>query len=68
EYNKALDSLESLVVQWLFELKKLDLQGTGYKMCCMLGEALQRRSNAIWIALNKYNELAACVHQPIPML
>ncbi|EJU00935.1 hypothetical protein DACRYDRAFT_39913, partial [Dacryopinax primogenitus] len=29
EYNKALDSLKSLVVQHLFELEKLNLCGTG---------------------------------------
>jgi hypothetical protein len=29
EYQKALDKLEGLVVQWLFELAKMGLSGTG---------------------------------------
>ena len=29
EYQKALDKLEGLVVQWLFELTKMGLAGTG---------------------------------------
>ena len=28
EYQKALDKLEGLVVQWLFELTKMGLAGT----------------------------------------
>jgi hypothetical protein len=30
EYNDALNELERLVVQWLFELSKLGMSGTGW--------------------------------------
>ncbi|KAJ8580560.1 hypothetical protein M405DRAFT_708220, partial [Rhizopogon salebrosus TDB-379] len=63
QYRVALDDLERLVVMRLFELSKLSLSGTG-----QIGKALQRRSDAIRNALNRYNVQAAKLNPPRPQL
>ncbi|KAG1775791.1 hypothetical protein EV702DRAFT_1180201 [Suillus placidus] len=55
KYRTALDDLERLVVMRLFELSKLSLSGTGYKVCQQIGKALQWHSEAIRNAINRYN-------------
>ncbi|KAG0706446.1 hypothetical protein DFH29DRAFT_872226 [Suillus ampliporus] len=68
QYRAALDELEHLVVMQLFELSKLSLSGTGYKLRQQIGKALQRRSDAIRNALNRYNVQAAALDPPRPQL
>ncbi|KAG1723087.1 hypothetical protein EDD22DRAFT_982950 [Suillus occidentalis] len=64
KYCTALDELECLIVMRLFELSKLSLSGTGYKLCQQLGKALQHRSDAIRNAINRYNTQAAALNPP----
>ncbi|KAG1895009.1 uncharacterized protein F5891DRAFT_1130725 [Suillus fuscotomentosus] len=59
KYHTALDELECLVVMRLFELSKLSLSGTGYKLRQQISKALQRRSDAIRNVINCYNIQAA---------
>lgn len=68
DYRTALDELERLVVQRLFELSKLSMSGTGYKLRTQIGKALQRRSEAIRNALARYNTQAAKLNPPRPSL
>ncbi|KAF9032732.1 hypothetical protein BJ165DRAFT_1357706, partial [Panaeolus papilionaceus] len=63
-YRHALDSLERLVVQRLFELTKLGMNGVGYKMREKIGKALCSQSDAIKTALKNYNEAAAKLVPP----
>jgi len=80
KYRAALDELERLVVMRLFKLSKLSLSGTGfdflfwvliwlifflgYKLCQQISKALQRRSEAIRNAINRYNVQAAAMKPP----
>ncbi|KIK29667.1 hypothetical protein PISMIDRAFT_6917 [Pisolithus microcarpus 441] len=64
EYRRALDNLESLVVAWLFELTKMNRAGTGYKLRKHIAKALQTRSAAIKVALDRYNKCALVVRPP----
>ncbi|KIK35330.1 hypothetical protein CY34DRAFT_32095, partial [Suillus luteus UH-Slu-Lm8-n1] len=64
----ALDDLERLVVMRLFELSKLSLSGTGYKLRQQISKALQRRSDAIRNAIIRYNTQAALLVPPRPKL
>ncbi|KAG1788605.1 hypothetical protein EV424DRAFT_1356054 [Suillus variegatus] len=64
----AVEELEGLVVQRLFELSKANLAGTGYKMRKYISKAITRRSAAIRSALEKYNALAPIQHPPRPVL
>ncbi|KAG2152785.1 hypothetical protein DEU56DRAFT_868810 [Suillus clintonianus] len=66
KYRTALDELERLVVMRLFELSKLSLSGTGYKLRQQIGKALQRRSEAIRNAIIRYNTQAAGLNPPRP--
>ncbi|KAG1846898.1 hypothetical protein F4604DRAFT_1884124 [Suillus subluteus] len=54
KYHAALDELERLVVMCLFELSKLSLSGTGYKLHQQISKALQRHSKAIRNAINRF--------------
>ncbi|KAI0040590.1 hypothetical protein FA95DRAFT_1502613 [Auriscalpium vulgare] len=58
QFDKAVDHLEGLVVQRLFELAKANISGTGYKMRKHISAAITRRSAAVRSALNTYNRLA----------
>ncbi|KAI6014150.1 hypothetical protein BKA83DRAFT_4473883 [Pisolithus microcarpus] len=64
EYCRALDNLESLVVARLFELTKMNRAGTGYKLRKHIAKALQTRSAAIKVALDRYNKCALVVRPP----
>ncbi|TDL14847.1 hypothetical protein BD410DRAFT_701546, partial [Rickenella mellea] len=68
KYQLAVDKLERLVVQRLFELTKLNISGTGYKLRTHISRALKTRSNTIRKALDKYNKLAVEVQPPRPTL
>ncbi|PIL29409.1 hypothetical protein GSI_09461 [Ganoderma sinense ZZ0214-1] len=64
QYHLALDNLERLVVQRLFELTKLGMSGLGYKLREKIGKALKTRADAIKTALNEYNRCAAKLRRP----
>ncbi|KAJ7912929.1 hypothetical protein B0H13DRAFT_1712828 [Mycena leptocephala] len=63
-YRLALMKLEKLVVQRMFELTKMNLSQTGYKLRKHIVKALQARSQAIWTALKSYNIAAAAMVPP----
>ncbi|KJA13225.1 hypothetical protein HYPSUDRAFT_123579, partial [Hypholoma sublateritium FD-334 SS-4] len=68
EYHRALDKLQRLVVQRLFELHKLNLNFTGYRMRTHIAKALQARCKAIRNAVNAYNTAALKLNLPKPTL
>ncbi|KAG1877138.1 hypothetical protein C8R48DRAFT_591361, partial [Suillus tomentosus] len=68
KYRTALDELERLVVMRLFELSKLSLSGTGYKLQQQISKALQRRSETFWKAITRYNIQAAALNPPHPKI
>ncbi|KAH7904631.1 hypothetical protein BJ138DRAFT_1138490 [Hygrophoropsis aurantiaca] len=68
KYQRALDTLEALIVSRLFELSKMNRAGTGYKLRKHIGKALQVRSAAIRTALDRYNAAAQALNPPRPQL
>ncbi|KAG1822782.1 uncharacterized protein BJ212DRAFT_1445004 [Suillus subaureus] len=68
KYCVALDELERLMVMQLFELSKLSLSEMGYKLWQQIRKALQRRSDAIQNAINKYNVQATALNPSRPCL
>ncbi|KAG1877267.1 hypothetical protein F4604DRAFT_1880502 [Suillus subluteus] len=74
DFHRALDKLQQLVVQRLFELSKANMAGTGrvvllsYKLRTAIGKAIKTRSQAIRTALNKYNILARQLSPPAPVI
>ncbi|KAK0229193.1 hypothetical protein EDD85DRAFT_957591 [Armillaria nabsnona] len=67
-YQRAIDNLEHLVVSRIFELTKMNMSHTGYKMRKHIGKALQSRSQAIRTALERYNNAARALDPPRAML
>ncbi|KAG2123744.1 hypothetical protein DEU56DRAFT_873408 [Suillus clintonianus] len=67
-FTRAVEQLEGLVIQRLFELSRANLSGTGYKMRKHISKAIARRSGAIRTALEKYNTLAPIQVPPRPTL
>ncbi|KAJ7744324.1 hypothetical protein B0H16DRAFT_1322164, partial [Mycena metata] len=67
-YRLALLKLERLVIQRMFELTKMNLSQTGYKLRKYIAKALQARSQAIRNALKTYNDAAASIVPPGPKL
>ncbi|TFK79062.1 hypothetical protein K466DRAFT_606431 [Polyporus arcularius HHB13444] len=68
KYRLALDNLERLVIQRMFELTKLGMSGIGYKLREKIGKALRTRADAIRHALDEYNKCAAALSSPRPAL
>ncbi|PIL35238.1 hypothetical protein GSI_03028 [Ganoderma sinense ZZ0214-1] len=64
EYRLAIDNLERLVVQRLFELTKLGVSGLGYKLREKIGKALKARAEAIKTALAEFNQCAVNLQRP----
>ncbi|KAJ4492156.1 hypothetical protein C8J55DRAFT_556601 [Lentinula edodes] len=64
KYLQALENLHLLVIKRLFEMHKLNMSGTGYKMRTHIAQALQRRAKAIRNAVNKYNKHALMLDPP----
>ncbi|KAJ7615411.1 hypothetical protein FB45DRAFT_841871 [Roridomyces roridus] len=64
EYQRALDRLELLVVERLFELTKMNQSGTGDKMRKHIAKSLQARSKAVRSAVSRYNAAATAVTPP----
>ncbi|KAF5341224.1 hypothetical protein D9611_005927 [Ephemerocybe angulata] len=67
-YMRCLDNLERLVVSRLFELSKVNMSQTGYKLRKHIAKSLQTRSQAIRNALEKYNAAAAALKPRAPKL
>ncbi|KAF7976738.1 hypothetical protein HWV62_5710 [Athelia sp. TMB] len=68
DYHRALDSIQQLVVQRLFELSKANMSGLGYKLRDSIWRALKVRSKAIQSALDRYNAVAPLMQPPAPIL
>ncbi|CAE6464894.1 unnamed protein product [Rhizoctonia solani] len=59
QYHAAIDELERLVIQRLFELSRAGLANTGYKLRQHILKAIYVRSKAVRAALDRYNKLAS---------
>ncbi|KAJ7885831.1 hypothetical protein B0H13DRAFT_1889454 [Mycena leptocephala] len=68
KYQLALDALELLIVERIFELTKMNQSQTGYKMRKHIAKALQARSKAVKNAIDSYNSAAVLLHPPMPHL
>ncbi|KAJ3887580.1 hypothetical protein GG344DRAFT_90411 [Lentinula edodes] len=64
KYRRALDKLERLLVSRIFELSRLNISGTGYKMRKHLASALKKRSKSIQNAIAEYNVVATKMKPP----
>ncbi|KAF9439708.1 hypothetical protein P691DRAFT_769073 [Macrolepiota fuliginosa MF-IS2] len=58
-YQCCLDDLEGLIVACMFELSKMNMSQTGYKLQCHIANALCQHSQAIWSTLDQYNSTTA---------
>ncbi|KAF8586198.1 hypothetical protein K439DRAFT_1236274, partial [Ramaria rubella] len=67
-YQCAVDKLEGLVVQRLFELTKANISQMGYKQRTHISKALKSQSKAIQRALSAYNTVALTLDPPWPKL
>ncbi|KAJ7670822.1 hypothetical protein DFH06DRAFT_981090 [Mycena polygramma] len=63
-YRLAVNRLEELVVKRLFELTKMNMSGTGYKLRHHIAKALQTRSRTIRTALARYNDAVVALDPP----
>ncbi|KAF8214563.1 hypothetical protein K438DRAFT_2137804 [Mycena galopus ATCC 62051] len=63
-YQRVLDALEGLVVARMFELSKVNMSDTGYKLRKHIAKALQAQSKGVKSALERYNEAAAAMSPP----
>ncbi|KAF8159744.1 hypothetical protein B0H34DRAFT_796962 [Crassisporium funariophilum] len=68
KYEKALDHLQKLVVQRLFELHKMNQPQNGYQMRTHIAKALQKRIKAIQRAVKMYNATASALDPPRLMI
>ncbi|KAJ7779311.1 hypothetical protein B0H14DRAFT_2962618 [Mycena olivaceomarginata] len=67
-YQHALDQLQGLVVARMFELSKVNMSGTGYKLRKHIAKALQAHSKAVRTALEHYNVAASAMTPTKPLL
>ncbi|OSD05539.1 hypothetical protein PYCCODRAFT_1362075, partial [Trametes coccinea BRFM310] len=68
KYHRALGRLQRLVVQRLFELHRMNLSQTGYRVRTHIAKHLQSRCRAIRNAVKTYNAAAAALNPPRPAL
>ncbi|KAJ7023549.1 hypothetical protein C8F04DRAFT_1271239 [Mycena alexandri] len=68
KFMDALNALEVLIVQQIFELTKVNQSETGYKMRKHIAKALQTRSEAVKNAIARYNMAAVSMEPPMPLL
>ncbi|KAJ7312752.1 hypothetical protein DFH08DRAFT_917998 [Mycena albidolilacea] len=70
EYQKALDAVELLVVERIFELTKINQSqtGKGYKLRRHIAKALQARAKAVRNAIDRYNAAAIALGPPMASL
>ncbi|EJD39878.1 hypothetical protein AURDEDRAFT_28289, partial [Auricularia subglabra TFB-10046 SS5] len=66
DYLRAVDRLELLMLQRMFELAKTHAYGTGYKMREAIGKNIKSRSKAIGTAVKNYNQAAQAIDPPAP--
>ncbi|KAJ3717531.1 hypothetical protein C8R42DRAFT_587087, partial [Lentinula raphanica] len=64
KYQRALDKLEGLVVARLFELSKMNMSHTGYKLRKHIADSLKARSQAIRTAITAFNDAASELGRP----
>ncbi|OSD07636.1 hypothetical protein PYCCODRAFT_1359298 [Trametes coccinea BRFM310] len=64
KYQRALGKLQRLVILRLFELHKMNLAQTGYRMRTYIAKNLQRRCKAIRSAVKEYNAAAQALDPP----
>ncbi|KAJ7367265.1 hypothetical protein DFH08DRAFT_680415 [Mycena albidolilacea] len=65
KYQLALDALELLIVERIFELMKMNQSQTGYKMRKHIVKALQAHSKAVKNVIEHYNDAAAALDPPM---
>ncbi|KAJ7663692.1 hypothetical protein B0H14DRAFT_3102631 [Mycena olivaceomarginata] len=65
KYQLALNSVEHLIVQRIFELTKVNQSQTGYKMRRHIAKSLQARSKAVKNAIDRYNDAALALDPPM---
>ncbi|KAE9388832.1 hypothetical protein BT96DRAFT_835747, partial [Gymnopus androsaceus JB14] len=63
-YCKSLDKLEGLLVAQMFEMARLNISGTRYKMRKHITQSLKNHSKSIQAAIVSYNEAAAALTPP----
>ncbi|KAJ7855762.1 hypothetical protein B0H14DRAFT_3448862 [Mycena olivaceomarginata] len=63
-YQRALDELEGLVVARMFELSKVHMADTGYKLRKHIAKTLQAQSKGVRSALDRYNDAAVMLSPP----
>ncbi|KAJ7880232.1 hypothetical protein B0H14DRAFT_3082710 [Mycena olivaceomarginata] len=68
KYQKALDAVELLVVEHIFELTKINQSQTGYKLWRHIAKALQARLKAVRNAIDQYNAAAIALDPPLASL
>ncbi|KAJ7816682.1 hypothetical protein B0H14DRAFT_3475139 [Mycena olivaceomarginata] len=68
KYLLALDALELLIVERIFELTKMNQSQTGYKMRKHIAKALQARSKAVRNTIDRYNSAASLLNPPMAHL
>ncbi|KAJ7718379.1 hypothetical protein B0H14DRAFT_2643352 [Mycena olivaceomarginata] len=68
KFTDALNALELLIVERIFELTKVNRSGIAYKMRTHIAKALQARSVAIKNAISRYNTAAFALEPPAPSL
>ncbi|KAF9441502.1 hypothetical protein P691DRAFT_766210 [Macrolepiota fuliginosa MF-IS2] len=68
QYQWCLDELEALVVSHMFELMKMNMSQTGYKLCQYIAKALSQWSKAVKTALDRYNSAAKAMKPLCPTL
>ncbi|KXN91215.1 hypothetical protein AN958_02171 [Leucoagaricus sp. SymC.cos] len=62
--QQCLDELKALVISHLFELTKMNMSNTSYKLCKHIVKALHSRSQAITNTLKWYNAAASALDLP----
>ncbi|KAJ7349932.1 hypothetical protein DFH08DRAFT_696262 [Mycena albidolilacea] len=68
KYVLVLDALELLIVEHIFELKKMNQSQMGMWYKSVFGTALQACSKAMRSAINRYNDAAIVLDPPMPRL
>ncbi|KAJ7688136.1 hypothetical protein B0H17DRAFT_938665 [Mycena rosella] len=63
-YQRVLDDLEGLIVARLMELSKCILAGTAYTIRKHIAKALQVRSKAIKVSIERYSSAASSMIPP----
>ncbi|KAF7371734.1 hypothetical protein MVEN_00029900 [Mycena venus] len=68
KFMDALNSLELLIVEQIFELTKVNCSGTAYKMQTHIAKSLKAWCGAVQNAIQHYNIAARALEPPAPEL